>query len=99
MTYEEIKKKYPIGKIIKIFYSKEEIRTYYYTENDLKIYREKYGKVNIINDSVCSYIIKHCYEHKVEGWIFDGKEWMPAYDTWDGWIPIPKESLEEIDGI
>jgi hypothetical protein len=25
--------------------------------------------------------------HKVEGYIFDGSFWYPAYDTWDGWYP------------
>ena len=24
---------------------------------------------------------------KVEGYIFDGTYWFPAYDTWDGWYP------------
>ena len=23
----------------------------------------------------------------VEGYIFDGTYWFPAYDTWDGWYP------------
>ena len=26
-------------------------------------------------------------DHKVEGYIFDGECWFPAYDTWDGWCP------------
>lgn len=26
-------------------------------------------------------------DHKVEGYIYDGKYWWPAYDTWDGWYP------------
>ena len=24
---------------------------------------------------------------KVEGYVFDGTYWFPAYDTWDGWYP------------
>lgn len=32
--------------------------------------------------------LKHGYIDKVEGYIFDGKYWYPAYDTWDGWIPF-----------
>ena len=24
---------------------------------------------------------------KVEGYVFDGRYWFPAYDTWDGWCP------------
>ena len=28
---------------------------------------------------------EHTSEEKVEGYIFDGKYWVPAYGTWDGW--------------
>lgn len=25
---------------------------------------------------------------KVEGYVFDGKYWYPAHDSWDGWYPF-----------
>lgn len=25
---------------------------------------------------------------RVQGYVFDGKYWYPAYDTWDGWCPF-----------
>ena len=28
---------------------------------------------------------QHTSEAKVEGYIFNGEYWFPAYNTWDGW--------------
>ena len=36
------------------------------------------------------YVSEHDTEPRidtVEGYIFDGTYWFPAYDTWDGWCP------------
>lgn len=27
------------------------------------------------------------YIDKVEGYLFNGEYWYPAYNTWDGWYP------------
>ena len=35
-------------------------------------------------------------EDKVQGYIFDGKYWFPAYDTWDGWYPYRGDDGDEI---
>lgn len=29
--------------------------------------------------------LKYGYIDKVEGYVFDGEYWYPAYDSWDGW--------------
>lgn len=31
--------------------------------------------------------LEYGYIDKVEGYIFDGKYWYPAHDSWDGWYP------------
>lgn len=32
---------------------------------------------------------------KVEGYVFDGKYWYPAYNTWDGWYEYFGDDEEE----
>ena len=32
----------------------------------------------------------------VEGYIFDGTYWFPAYDTWDGWCPYLGNDGDEV---
>lgn len=31
----------------------------------------------------------------VQGYVFNGKYWYPAYDTWDGWYPFYGDTDEE----
>ena len=95
MTYEEITKNYPVGKIL--YKENEEIKfkRFYYTQKDLECFKETYKEVKILSDNVCLCTDLRSDMVRVEGWLFDGKEWMPAYDTWDGWIPYSKENLEE----
>ena len=51
------------------------------------VIRQKY---NLINQS------DEPYEDKVEGYIFDGEYWFPAYNTWDGWCPYCGDDGDEI---
>ena len=61
------------------------------------IYKE-YGKNNVIilddNYVKCWYI--ETIEKQVEGYIFDGAYWRPAYQTWDGWIPYDKDDFNRL---
>lgn len=29
----------------------------------------------------------------VQGYLFDGYYWYPAYDDWDGWQPFPNNEI------
>ena len=39
---------------------------------------------------------EHVSQEKVEGYIFDGEYWVPAYDTWDGWCGFYGDDGDEI---
>ena len=39
--------------------------------------------------------LKYNVLDKVEGYIFDGEYWYPAYDTWDGWCPFYGDDEED----
>lgn len=38
--------------------------------------------------------LKYGYIDIVMGYVFDGKFWYPAYDTWDGWCPFYGDDKE-----
>lgn len=39
--------------------------------------------------------LKWGYIDKVEGYVYDGKFWYPAYNTWDGWYEFFGDDEEE----
>ncbi len=88
MTYEEISTNFPIGKIYDT--SKKVIRHthVWYSEADLMCYKRTYDEVQVLGPNFCECVKTIVTNHIVEGWLFDGKEWYVAEDTWDGWIPI-----------
>ena len=92
-TLEELQEKYPIGYIISSVAIKKARNKPYYNNIDLESLYKKYGKNNVqILDECyvkCSYI--DTIEKKVEGYIFDGEYWRPAYNTWDGWVPYMED--------
>lgn len=38
----------------------------------------------------------HTSQEIVEGYIFDGEYWFPAFDTWDGWCAYLGDDGDEI---
>lgn len=61
--------------------------------------------ITIMEDFPIGIVIKkHCNqytnfevrEEKVQGYIFDGTYWFPAYDTWDGWCPYYGDDGDEV---
>ena len=97
MTYEEIKEKYPIGRIL----SSRTVENHYirtwYTQGDIAIYKQKYQKVEVFPDNTCKCYQTDIYETKVEGWLFDGEKWRVARDAWDGWVPYSEKELEQFE--
>lgn len=92
-TLEELQEKYPIGYIISSVSVKKAHNEPYYNNTDLEIIYKKYGKENvtILDENYAKCFYTSTKEEKVEGYIFDGKHWRPAYDTWDGWVPYMED--------
>lgn len=88
-TLEELKEKFPVGSIYKSY----DIVTngYFYTNDELKMYQKEYDKVEIIYD-YCVKLTKTINIH-VDGYIFNGKKWYPAKQTWDGWELINENEI------
>lgn len=101
MTYEEIKQKYPVGKVLYTKSLNACHRRVWFNEEDLKSYRSQYDSVTVYPDNTCDCYGTNIYQTKVEGWVFDGKEWHVAKEEEeDGkyvWEIFSKDELEELE--
>ena len=88
-TLEELKEKFPIGTVYRRIF--QEIKNYYYNENDKQAYSAIYYRVRILDNNVC--LCTEKIEYKVDGYLFDGTSWYPAKQTWDGWEPIDEDEI------
>lgn len=95
MTYEELVKNYPIGKVLYEEKKSDIFIRYYYNSKDLGEYRRIYTKVKILNNNQCECTEIDIIQKEVQGYLFDGKEWHPAYESWDGWLPYEDWELED----
>lgn len=95
MTYEELVTNYPIGKVLYEKKKSDIFIRYYYNSEDLEAYSKIYTKVKILDDIRCECTKIDITRKEVQGYLFDGKEWHPAYEEWDGWLPYEDEELEE----
>ena len=98
-TLEELQNKYPINSIF-IERDKEEVRYITaYNKTDLDYYKTVYSKLEPVYGETYKYKVtfKKHIESRVQGYIYDGELWYPAYETWDGWLPYiePKYFNEE----
>ena len=92
-TLTELQETYPVGSVINevgnIWINDE----YYYNDADLKILKQKYDSVVPIGDNTCICKKKETYKNLVEGYLYDGEYWHPAYLTHDGWIEYDENDL------
>lgn len=92
-TLTELQETYPVGSVINevgnIWINDE----YYYNDADLKILKHKYDSVVPIGDNTCICKKKETYKNLVEGYLYDGEYWYPAYLTHDGWIEYDEDDL------
>ena len=87
-SYEELKEKYPIGSKVNCQKYTKYKNIPYYSDDDLKKYRELYGKITILDECYCKALITEERFDVVEGYLFDGEYWYPVEQTWEGWHRI-----------
>ena len=91
-TLEELQAVYPIHAV---FSSRREVHKdirYFYNDADLKVLKHHNDNVEVINDNECICTKTVINANIVEGYIFDGEYWYPAYVGHDGW-----DTLDEYD--
>lgn len=97
MTYEEISKKYPIGKLLARIKSVENKLDYWASFADKEYYLNNYTNVNFNDNWLVSYTEISFKEYRVEGWIVTGEGFFVAEQTCDGWQPLDQDVLDEIE--
>ena len=95
-TLEELQKEHPVGSVYHIYWN--DIYEWCYTETDVKLFKQKHPNIrNFKQNSDGMVWCQEKHENTVDGYIFDGKYWYPAIQTWDGWLPIDEEEINTID--
>ena len=92
-TLAELQETYPVGSALITYYYKDYALRFFYNEKDLKILNQQYDTVAIVDKNVCQ-CWKTIEKAKiVEGYLYDGEYWYPAYLTHDGWIEYNEDDL------
>ena len=99
MTFEEISTKYPVGKLLYRKVEKERRCGFWASEHDKQIFRAKDPNAEFAWNGTVIYYETVTSEKRVEGWLFDGKEWSVVEDTWDGWVALDEDDLAEYEKI
>lgn len=94
-TIEELQQNYPIKSVIWSKTIRRAENRAYAGKIDLELLRRHYGPNNV---EVLDGFYAKCWfddtkQKIVEGYLFDGEYWYPAYNTWDGWIPYDEEDI------
>lgn len=99
MTFEEISTKHPVGKLLYRKVEKERRCGFWASEHDKQIFRAKDPNAEFAWNGTVIYYEIITSEKRVEGWLFNGKEWSVVEDTWDGWVPLDEDDLAEYEKI
>ena len=91
----ELQEKFPVGSVVSEKKEIHESIEYYYNDIDLNYLKTIFNQVEILDNNRCYCRSTEITTKKVEGYIFNGKVWMPAYDTWDGWYPYEEEDFDD----
>ena len=98
-TLEELQKTYPIHSV---FSKRVEHYIYlhtYYNNNDLNIFKHHNDRVEILDDTTCITYKTEINTRIVDGYLYDGKYWYPAYNTYDGWMEYNESDIFEEEEI
>ena len=98
-TLEELQQTYPIHSI----FSKRvehhiDLHTYY-NNNDLKIFTRRSDKIEILDDTTCITYKTITGKRIVDGYLYDGEYWYPAYNTHDGWVEYDESDIFQEEEI
>ena len=97
MTYEEISKKYPIGKLLARTKSVQNKTGYWASLADQEYYLNNYTNVNFNKNGFVTYTEISFKEYRVEGWIATDEGFFVAEQIWEGWQPLDQDELDEIE--
>lgn len=88
-TLEELQKNHPVGSTYNV--SWHAIGTWCRTDRDFNVFKQEHPNAYNFKRKEDYAVADEKCEKKVKGYLFDGKYWYPAIQTWDGWLPINEE--------
>ena len=97
MTYEEIRTKYPVGKLLARTIDYTWKTGYWVGQADKEFYTKNYSFVRFYDNGNVEYKEKITKEYRVQGWIVTNEGFFVAEETWDGWQPLDEDDLAEIE--
>ena len=92
-TLAELQETYPVGSVIHEETKEITVTRYFYNKKDFDCLKRHFSFVEPIDDVTCfcRKIQKHV--KVVQGYIFDGEYWRPAWNNWDGWLPYDEDDF------
>lgn len=89
----ELQEKYPVGSVFRAYSHREHVFRTFYNQKDYNVLKRYYDVIEAVDDVTCECwkTVKHLM--LVEGYLYDGKYWYPAYLTCDGWIAYNEYDL------
>ena len=92
-TLAELQETYPVGSVIMENTEEWTSTNCFYSQRDLDLLKASCSVVIPVDDTTCFCKHKRITKKVVEGYLYDGELWYPAYATWDGWLPYDEYDL------
>ena len=93
----ELQEKYPVGSVLATKVREWTTTKYFYNKQDVEFLKKTFVSVEPVDDVTCFCKQREIIRKVVDGYVYDGKYWYPAYETWGGWQEYMDYDLKEED--
>lgn len=94
-TLSELIKNCPIGSKLNYHRTVKKSTCYWANKIDKEMLRKLYDDIVFDDDGTCSFTETRERFDLVAAHLFDGEYWYPVVDTFDGFVPIEVEDINE----
>lgn len=98
-TLEELQQSHPIHSVFSKRIERHIDAHTYYNTADLKVLKAHSDKIEIVDETTCITYRTVINARIVEGYLYDGEYWYPAYNTHDGWVEYDESDIFQEEEI